>query len=199
MESNLLSNDFERMDIVSKVYDDANFSEGVKNKYACEEVKQKDNGEEECRASFLQNLQAFYAKESSHSSVYSQIDELTENQCTDFAFESSSGKEGALSYLEKAHAYLQNIEMAGMSPLSDEESSTVPDDGSSVTCDLGNDAKKGNPGNDAKKGMSLVLFFFCQFAMFLSTSSYLVFHLLGKTNIIFFLYLLMIYRKVLER
>ena len=160
MESNWLSNNFERMDIVSKVYDDANASEGVKNKYAFEEVKQKDNGEEECRASFLQNLQAFCEKESSHSSVYSQIDELTENQCTDFAFESSSGKEGALSYLEKAHAYLQNLEMAGMSPLSDEESSTVPDDGSSVKCDLGNDAKKDNPGNDAKKGMLLVLFFF---------------------------------------
>ena len=53
--------------------------------------------------------------------------------------------------------------MAGMSPLSDEETSTLPDDGSLVTCDL---------GNDAKKGMSLYLpyFFFCQFAMFSSTS-----------------------------
>ena len=143
MQSKLLIHDFERMDIVSEVHEDADFSEEVKSKYTCKEVKEKDISEEECRISLLENAEAFHEKESSRSSVHSQIDELTENQCTDFAFESSSGKEGALSYLEKAHAYLQNLQMAGMSPLSDEESSTLPDDGSSVTCDLGNDAKKG--------------------------------------------------------
>ena len=35
--------------------------------------------------------------------------------------------------------------MAEMFPLSDEESSAVPDDGCSVTCDLENDTKKGTP------------------------------------------------------
>ena len=143
MESKLLIHDFERMEIVSKVHDDPNFSEEVKNKYARKEVKEKDISEEECKVSFPENTEACYEKESRHFSVHSQIDELTDNQCTDFAFESSSGKERALLYLEKAHAYLQNLQMAGMFPLSDEESSTVPDDGSLVTCDLGNDTKKG--------------------------------------------------------
>ena len=143
LQSKLLIHDFERMDLVSKVNDDAKFNEEVKSKYACEELKEKDISQEECRVSFPGNAEAFYEKESNLSSVHSQIDELTENQYTNFAFESSFGKEGTLSYLEKAHAYLQNLETAGMFPLSDEKSSTVPDDGSSVTSDLGNDAKKG--------------------------------------------------------
>ena len=142
MQSKLLIHDFERTEIVSKVHDDANFNEEVKSKFACEEVKVKDISEEECRFSFPENAETFYEKESSHLSVHSQIDELTKNQCTDFAFESSSGKEGALSYLEKAHAYLQNLQLSGIFPLSDEESSTVPEDGSSVAGDLENDAKK---------------------------------------------------------
>ena len=148
MQSKLLIHDFERMDLVSKVGDDAKFNGEVKNKYACEEDKEKDISEEKCRFSFPENAEAFYEKESNLSSVHSQIDELTENQYTNFGFESSFGKEGegegaCVLYLEKADAYLQNLQTAGMFPLSDEEISAVPDDGSSVTCDLGNEAKKG--------------------------------------------------------
>ena len=163
MQSKMLIHDFERMDIAPKVHDNANFNEEVKSKFACEEVKVKDISEEECMVSFPENTEAFYEEELSHLSVHSQIDELTENQCTDVAFESSSGKEGALSYLEKAHAYLQNLQMSGIFPLSDEESSTVLEDRSSVAGDL---------GNDAKKGISLYLVFSCQFAVFFSTSLY---------------------------
>ena len=143
VQSKLLIHDFESMYVVSKDHDDVNYNEEMKSKYACEEVRQKDSSEEECRVSFPQNAEAFYENESSRSSIHSQIDELTENQRADFAVDSMSGKEGALSYLEKAHAYLQNLQTAEMFPLSDEESSAVPDDGSSVTCDMRNDTNKG--------------------------------------------------------
>ena len=135
--------DFGGIYIVSKDHDDINFNEEVKSKCVCEEVRQKDGSEEGYRVTFPGNAEAFYEKESSRSSIHSQIDELTENQCTDFTVDSISGKEGGLSYLEKAHAYLQNLQMVEMFPLSDEESSALPDDGSSVTCDLRDDTKKG--------------------------------------------------------
>ena len=58
-------------------------------------------------------------------------------------FDSSSGKEGVLSYLEKALAYLQKLQMPGMFPLLSEESAAMSNDRSSVTGDLGNDGKEG--------------------------------------------------------
>ena len=144
MESKLLRHDIERIDIVRKVHVDANFREEVESKYVCEEVKQKDS-EKECRVSLQQRAEVFHDKETSASSVYSQTDVLYENRCAELEFDSSSGKEGALSYLEKAHAYLQSLQMAEIFPLSNEETSAVSDDGSSVTCGLGNDARKGMP------------------------------------------------------
>ena len=147
MQSTLLKHDHDRMNIVQKVDADANFNEEIKRKHVCgkdkpkdKQVKQTDNCEGECKVSLPQKAEAFHEEKSSESSVYSQTDVLNENQCAELAFDS---KEGALSYLEKAHAYLQNLQMAGMFPLSDEESSTLPDDGSSVTCDLINAAKEG--------------------------------------------------------
>ena len=145
MQSKLLTHGFECMDIVSKDDDDVIFNKEAKSKIVCEEINQPVTNKEECRNSLPQKAEAFYEKESSVSSVYSQTDDICKNHCTDFAFDSSTGKEGALSYLEKAHAYLQNLQMAEMFPLSDEESSAVPDDGCSVTCDLENDTKKGTP------------------------------------------------------
>ena len=49
MQSKLLRHDFDRMDIVPKVHANANFNKEVKAKYVCEEVKQKDNREQECK------------------------------------------------------------------------------------------------------------------------------------------------------
>ena len=49
MQSKLLRHDFDRMDIVPKVHANANFNKEVKTKYVCEEVKQKDNREQECK------------------------------------------------------------------------------------------------------------------------------------------------------
>ena len=95
------------------------------------------------KVSFQQKGETFYEKEASASSVYNQTDEFIENQCAYLTFDSSSGKEGALSYLEKALAYLQNLQMPGMFPLFGEESAAMSDDRSSVTGDLGNDAKEG--------------------------------------------------------
>ena len=143
VQSQLLRVDFDRMDIDPKVHANGNFNKEVKSKHVCEEVKQKDNREQECKVSLQHRGEAFHEKESSASSVHSQTDEFIENQCAYLTFDSSSGKEGALSYLEKAHAYLQNLQMSGMFPLLDEESAAMSDDGSSVTCDLGNEAKKG--------------------------------------------------------
>ena len=117
----------------------------------CEGIDQLDNNEEECRNSLPQKVETFYEKESSTSLVYIQADELCENQSTDLAFDSSSWKGGALLYLEKAHAYLQNIKMVGMFTCSDDESLAVPDEESWALPDeeglaplkLENDAKKG--------------------------------------------------------
>ena len=79
-------------------------------------------------------------------------------------FDYSSGREGALFYLEKAHAYSQNLQMPGIFSLPGEESTSKSDEGSLVSGDL---------ANDAKKGMSLVyiLFFSRKFVMLLSTRS----------------------------
>ena len=145
MQSKLLSHGFEWMDIVSKGDDDVIFNKEAKSKVLCEELNRPDTNKEECRNSLPQKAEAFNEKESSASPKNSQTDDINENHCTDFAFDSSSGKEGALSYLEKAHAYLQNLQMTEMFPLSDEESSAVPDDGSTVSCDIGNDTEKGIP------------------------------------------------------
>ena len=134
MQLELLIHDFERINIVSNVHHDVNFKEEVKSKYACEEVKEK-HSEKEGLVSFLENAEAFHKKKSSHSSVQSQTDEVIENQCTDFVFESSSGKEGTLSFLEKVQ-FLQNLQMTGIFPLSDKESSTVSDDGISVIVEM---------------------------------------------------------------
>ena len=73
-------------------------------KYVCEGINQKDNAGE-CRDNLPKETKV-YEKLSSCSSVFSQTDESTENENTDLAFDSTCGKEGALSYLEKAHAYL---------------------------------------------------------------------------------------------
>ena len=90
MQLELLIHDFERINIVSKVHDDVNFKEEVKSKYACEEVKEK-HSEKEGPVGFLENAESFHKKKSSHSSIHNQTDEVIENQCTDFVFESSSG------------------------------------------------------------------------------------------------------------
>ena len=134
MQLELLIHDFERINIVSKVHDDVNFKEEVKSKYACEEVKEK-HSEKEGPVGFLENAESFHKKKSSHSSIHNQTDEVIENQCTDFVFESSSRKEGTLSFLEKVQ-FLQNLQMTGIFPLSDKESSTVSDDGISVIVEM---------------------------------------------------------------
>ena len=163
-QSKFSSHDYEWIDIVPKGHDNVNFNEEVKSKYSCEEVNQKSNNKEECRDSLTQKVEAFYEKESNASSVNGEIDELTENQYGDLAFDSSSGKEGALLYLEKAHAYLQNLQMGGMFPLSDEESLSESNKGSSVSSDLGDDSQKGMP-------LYLSTFFFRTFSMLLSARS----------------------------
>ena len=131
------------IDIGPKSHDNVNFNEEVKNKYSCKKINQKNNSKEGCRDSLIQKAENFYEKESNTSSVNSEIDALTENQYGDLPFDSSSGKEGALLYLEKAHAYLQNLQMVEMFPLSDEESLSEPGGGSTVSSDLGDGSKKG--------------------------------------------------------
>ena len=143
VQSKFFSHDFEWTDSVAKGHDNVNFNEEVKSKYSCEKINQKNNSKEECRDSLTQKIEAFCEKESNVSSVNSEIDELTENQYEDLAFDSSSGKEGALLYLEKAHAYLQNLQMMGTFPVSDEESLSESDGGYPVSSDLGDDSKKG--------------------------------------------------------
>ena len=142
MQSNLLTHDFEWTDIVSKGHNDVNFSEEVKRKYVREGINQLDNNKQECRSCLPQMAEAFYEKESSSSAVYSQTNDLNENQCAGLAFNSSSGKNGDLSYLEKAHAYLQNLQMEGMLTFSDVESLAVSNDGSSVPLEPEIDTKK---------------------------------------------------------
>ena len=187
MQLELLIHDFERINIVSKVHDDVNFKEEVKSKYACEEVKEK-HSEKEGPVGFLENAEAFHKKKSSHSSVQSQTDEVIENQCTDFVFESSSEKEGTLSFLEKVQ-FLQNLQMTGISPLSDKESSTVSDDGISVIVEM---------------VQSNVCHFTCHSSFFgnLRCFPQLVHiwcFIFWIKLIILFLYLLTIYRNVFDR
>ena len=107
----------------------------------CEGINQKDNNKEECKDNLPQKAKV-YEKLSSWSSVCSQTDESTENEHADLAFDSTCGKEGALSYLEKAHAYLQNLQMPEMFTFSDEESLAISDKESSVIFELENNVEK---------------------------------------------------------
>ena len=141
MQSNFATRDSELRNIVPKSHNQVNFNEAAKMKYVCEGINQKDNAGE-CRDNLSKETKVFYEKLSSCSSVFSQTDESTENEYKDLAFNSTCGKEGALSYLDKAHAYLQNLQMPGMFTFSDEESSAIADKESSVMFELENNAGK---------------------------------------------------------
>ena len=151
MQSKLLTHDFELTDVARKGYNDVNLNEEEKSKYVREGIDQLDNNEQECRNSLPQKAEDFSGKESSTSVVYSQADDLNENQCADLAFDFSSGKDGDLSYLEKAHAYLQNLQMAGTFTFSNEESLVVSEKERSAQLE---------PGNDTKKRMCSFTFYF---------------------------------------
>ena len=142
MQSKLLTHDFEWTDIVCKGHNDVNFNEEVKGRYVCDGIDQIDNNEQECRNSLPHKTEDFYAKESSTSTVCNQTDDLNENQCADLALDFSSGKNGALSYMEKAHNYLQNLLMAGTFTFSDEESLVVSDKERPAPSEPRNDAEK---------------------------------------------------------
>ena len=151
MQSQLLTHDFEWAGIVCKGHNDVNFNEEIKHKYVCEEIDQLDNNEHECRNCLSRKAEAFYEKESSSSAVYSQSDDLNKNQCVDLAFNSSSGKDGDLSYFEKAYAYLQNLQMAETFTFLDEESLAVSNKGSSAPPE---------PENGTMKSMCSFTFYF---------------------------------------
>ena len=141
MLSKLLTHDFEWTNIVRKGYDDVNFNEEVKSKYVCEGIDQLDNNEQECRNCLPQKAESFYEEESSISEVYSQTDD-SNSEVYSQTFDSNSGKDGDLSYLEKAHAYLQNLQMAGTFSFSDEEGLEISNDESSAPLEAENETEK---------------------------------------------------------
>ena len=146
----LITDDSKWMDVAPKDPDAVSVAEETKRKYVCVGKNQSANKEQESMDSLLPKEEAFYELESSASTVHSQTNELNEKECLDLAYDSTSGEDGALSYLEKAHAYLQNLQMPGMFTFSDEqslavsneESSTESNEESSVTFEAGNDTKK---------------------------------------------------------
>ena len=146
----LLTKDFTWLDITHEDPDSVGFSEEARRKYVGEGINQPDNKEQESMDSLLQKEETFYEQESSASSACSQSDELSENKCVDLAFDSTSGKDGALLYLQKAQDYLQNLHMPGMFTLSDEESLAVSDEEISAVSDI-ESLVTFEPGNDAKK------------------------------------------------
>ena len=98
------------MDVVApKDPDDVSVSEEAKRKYVCVGINQSANKEQESIDSLLPKEEAFYDQESSDSPVYNQTSESNKNECTELAIDFTSGEDGALSSLEKAHAYLQNL------------------------------------------------------------------------------------------
>ena len=150
MPLKLLTKDFTWLDITNEDPDSVGFSEEARRKYVGEGINQPDNKEQESMDSLLQKEETFYEQESSASSACSQSDELSENKCVDLAFDSTSGKDGALLYLQKAQSYLQNLQMPGMFTLSDEESLAVSDEEISAVSDI-ESLVTFEPGNDAKK------------------------------------------------
>ena len=150
MPLKLLTKDFTWLDITHEDPDSVGFSEEARRKYVGEGINQPDNKEQESMDSLLQKEETFYEQESSASSACSQSDELSENKCVDLAFDSTSGKDGALLYLQKAQDYLQNLHMPGMFTLSDEESLAVSDEEISAVSDI-ESLVTFEPGNDAKK------------------------------------------------
>ena len=142
MQSKLLTHDFEWTDIACNVHNGASFNEEVKSKCVCKRIDRLDNNEQECRNSLPQMAENYYGKESSTSAVYSQTDDLNENQRADLTFNSSSEKDGGLSYMEKAHAYLQSLQMKETFTVSNEETLVVSDKESSARLEPGHGTKK---------------------------------------------------------
>lgn len=152
MNSKLLTHGFNGMDIVRKGHNDVNVNEKVKNKFVCKGIDQLDNNEKDWRDSLPQNAENFYKKESSTSLVYRQTDELNESHSAGLAFDSSSGKEVSLFYLEKTYAYMQNLHMVGMFTFLGEESLPFPNEESWVLSDKKRSAPL-EPECDIKKYM----------------------------------------------
>ena len=166
MPLKFLTQHFTWMDITPKEPDRVGFNEEAKYKSVGEGINQLDNKEQESM-DFLLQKEETYEQESSTSSVYSQTDELNENECVDVAFDSTAGKDGALPYLEKAQVYLQNLQGPEMFTFSDEESLTESDIEKLETF---------VPGNDTKKRMCAFTYmspFFCalEFLIYISPSS----------------------------
>ena len=166
MPLKFLTQHFTWMDITPKDPDRVGFNEEAKYKSVGEGINQLDNKEQESM-DFLLQKEETYEQESSTSSVYSQTDELNENECVDVAFDSTAGKDGALPYLEKAQVYLQNLQGPEMFTFSDEESLTESDIEKLETF---------VPGNDTKKRMCAFTYmspFFCalEFLIYISPSS----------------------------
>ena len=166
MPLKFLTQHFTWMDITPKDTDRVGFNEEAKYKSVGEGINQLDNKEQESM-DFLLQKEETYEQESSTSSVYSQTDELNENECVDVAFDSTAGKDGALPYLEKAQVYLQNLQGPEMFTFSDEESLAESDIEKLETF---------VPGNDTKKRMCAFTYmspFFCalEFLIYISPSS----------------------------
>ena len=150
MPLKFLIEDCEWSDIARKDPYMISFNEEAKSEYVARGTNQSDNKEQEIMESLLQKEELLYEQKSSTSLVYSQTDELNENECVDLVCDCTSGIDGALSYLEKAHAYLQKLKMLGIFTFSDEsnfatsdlESSAVSEKANLVTFDPRNDTKK---------------------------------------------------------
>ena len=174
MPLKFLTQDFTWMDITPKDPDSVGFNEEAKYKSVGEGINQPDNKEQESM-DFLLQKEETYEQESSTSSVCSQTDELNENECVDLAFDSTAGKDGALSYLEKAQVYLQNLQGPEMFTFSDEESLAESDEESSTVSDI-EKLETFVPGNDTKKRMCSLtymspFFFALEFLTYISPSS----------------------------
>ena len=152
MPLKFLIEDYGWSDSALKGPDGVGFNEEAKkSEYVGKGVNQRDVKEQETIDSLQQKEKALYEQESSTSLVYCQTDELNGVEL-DLLYDCSSGKDGALSYLEKAHAYLQNLQMPGMFTFSDEENFAVSDEESSAVSEKEN-LVTFEPGNYINKRM----------------------------------------------
>ena len=146
-------------DIACKDPDGVRFNGEAKSEYVGKGINQLDIKEQAIMDSLLEKKEAVFEQESNTSLVYCQTDELNENECVDLVYDCTSGKDGALSYLEKAHAYLQKLQMPGIFTFSDEENFAVSDEESSAVSEKQN-LVKFEPGNDTTERMCSFTFLY---------------------------------------
>ena len=107
---------FEETDNNSKELQDQTFNAVTKSEYHSNQTSHVYSGPEDVRHDLLQKVKDFPEKK---LSIFS--DNTKSDEPVDLSLSSGAGKKETLSYLEKAHEYLQSLQLEGIFAVTNEE------------------------------------------------------------------------------